>query len=112
MRDLESVVEAIGLDRFALLGLSQGCAVSIAYAIRHPERVSHLVLHGGYGRGRRKRDSTAEIEQADALVTLMRQGWGKENPAFRHVFTSLFIPGATGEQARWFDELQRLVPTN
>jgi pimeloyl-ACP methyl ester carboxylesterase len=109
VRDLESVVEAAGLKRFALLGLSQGCAVSIAYAIRHPERVSHLVLHGGYGRGRRKRGSIQENEQADALVTLMRQGWGKENPAFRHVFTSLFIPGATGEQARWFDELQRVT---
>jgi pimeloyl-ACP methyl ester carboxylesterase len=67
------------------------------------------VLHGGYGRGRRKRGSIQENEQADALVTLMRQGWGKENPAFRHVFTSLFIPGATGEQARWFDELQRVT---
>jgi pimeloyl-ACP methyl ester carboxylesterase/DNA-binding winged helix-turn-helix (wHTH) protein len=109
VRDLESVVEATGLKRFALLGLSQGCAVSVAYAIRHPERVSHLVLHGGYGRGRRKRGSVQENEQADALVTLMRQGWGKENPAFRHVFTSLFIPGASGEQARWFDELQRVT---
>jgi pimeloyl-ACP methyl ester carboxylesterase len=52
LRDLEMVVEANGLDRFALLGISQGAAVAIAYAVAHPERVTHLVLHGGYARGR------------------------------------------------------------
>jgi DNA-binding winged helix-turn-helix (wHTH) protein/pimeloyl-ACP methyl ester carboxylesterase len=109
VRDLESVVDAAGLERFALLGLSQGCAVSIAYAVRHPERVSHLVLYGGYARGRRKRGSIRESQQADALLTLMSQGWGQENPAFRHIFTSLFIPGGTTEQMRWFDDLQRVT---
>lgn len=107
VRDLESVVEATGIDRFALLGISQGCAVSIAYAVRHPERVSHLVLYGGFARGKRKRGSPKEVEQADALLTLMRQGWGRENPAFRQIFTSLFIPGATAEQVQWFNDLQR-----
>jgi pimeloyl-ACP methyl ester carboxylesterase len=42
--DLEAVVDAAGVDRFALLGISQGCSVSIAYAVRHPERVTRLVL--------------------------------------------------------------------
>jgi pimeloyl-ACP methyl ester carboxylesterase len=107
VRDLESVVEATGIDRFALLGISQGCAVSIAYAVRHPERVSHLVLYGGYARGRRKRGSPTETEQAAAVVTLMRQGWGQENPAFRQIFTSLFIPGGSREQVQWFNDLQR-----
>jgi len=106
-RDLESVVEATGIDRFALLGISQGCAVSIAYAVQHPQRVSHLVLYGGFARGRRKRGSPEEVEQADALLTLMRQGWGQENPAFRQIFTSLFIPGATAEQWQWFNDLQQ-----
>jgi pimeloyl-ACP methyl ester carboxylesterase/DNA-binding winged helix-turn-helix (wHTH) protein len=106
-RDLESVVEATGIDRFALLGISQGCAVSIAYAVRYPQRVSHLVLYGGFARGRRKRGSPQEIEQADALLTLMRQGWGQENPAFRQIFTSLFMPGATPEQGHWFNQLQQ-----
>jgi pimeloyl-ACP methyl ester carboxylesterase len=106
-RDLECVVEATGIDRFALLGISQGCAVSIAYAVRYPQRVSHLVLYGGFARGRRKRGSPQEIEQADALLTLMRQGWGQENPAFRQIFTSLFMPGATAEQGHWFNQLQQ-----
>jgi len=109
VRDLESVVDATGLKRFALLGISQGCAVSIAYAVRHPERVSHLVLYGGYARGRRMRGSTEEIEKADATLTLMRFGWGQENPAFRHIFTSLFIPGGSAEQMKWFDDLQRVT---
>ena len=109
IRDLETVVDANGLERFPLLGVSQGCAVSIAYAARHPERVSHLVLYGGYARGRRKRGQQAEIDQADALLTLMRQGWGQENPAFRQIFTSLFIPDATAEQAQWFNDLQRVT---
>lgn len=109
VRDLESVVDANGLKRFPLLGISQGCAVSIAYAVRHPERVSHLVLYGGYARGRRRRGQQGEVDQADALLTLMRQGWGQENPAFRQIFTSLFIPDATAEQAHWFNDLQRMT---
>lgn len=107
VRDLESVVEASGPDRFPLFGLSQGCAVSIAYAARHPERVTHLVLLGGYARGRKKRGSQREVEQADALQALMRLGWGQQNPAFRQLFTSLFIPGGSTEQMLWLNDLQR-----
>ena len=109
VRDLESVVEATGLRRFALMGISQGCAVSVAYAVRHPERVSHLVLYGGFARGRRKRGSVVGTEQSEAFLTLMRHGWGQENPAFRQMFTSLFIPGGTSEQMQWFNDLQRIT---
>jgi len=108
VRDLETVVDAIGLERFPLLGISQGCAVSIAYAVRHPERVSQLILYGGFALGPLKR-SPAETEQALAMMTLMRQGWGTENPAFRQMFTSLFIPEGTKEQFEWFNELQRIA---
>ena len=87
----------------------QGCSVSIAYAARHPERVSHLVLYGGFAVGWRKRPRTeAEKEAGEAMLTLMRLGWGQENPAFRQLFTSQFIPGGTKEQADWFNELQRI----
>jgi pimeloyl-ACP methyl ester carboxylesterase len=109
VRDLESVVDATGLERFALFGISQGCSVSIAYAVRNPHRVSHLVLYGGFARGRRKRNSDAWIQQADAFDTLMRDGWGKENPAFRQVWTSLFVPGGTAEQMQWYNDLQRIT---
>ena len=105
VRDLESVVDAAGLDRFALLGISQGCAVSIVYAIRHPERVSHLVLYGGFARGRARRDP----EHARTLLSLVKQGWGQENPAFRQFFTSLFFPEGTPEQMQWFNDLQRIT---
>ena len=107
VRDLECVIDAAGVDKFALLGISQGCAVSIAYTVRHPERVTRLVLYGGFARGRRKRGSQQDIEGSDAVETLMRQGWGQENPAFRQMFTSLFIPGGTAKQMQWFNELQR-----
>lgn len=107
VRDLETVVEAVGLKQFSLFGMSQGCAVSIAYAVRHPERVSRLVLYGGYARGRRLRGSPRDIEQSDAILTLMREGWGQENPQFRMIFTSRFIPGGTAEQMQWFNDLQR-----
>jgi class 3 adenylate cyclase/pimeloyl-ACP methyl ester carboxylesterase len=110
VRDLETVVNAAGIARFALLGISQGCAVSIAYAVRHPERVSHLILYGGYAVGYSKRArTTAQKEEDDAMLTLMRVGWGKENPAFRQLFTSQFMPGGTKEQADWFNELQRIT---
>jgi len=108
--DLEAVVDAAGITRFALLGISQGCPVSIAYAVRHPERVSHLILYGGYAVGWSKRArSAAQKDEDAAMLTLMRVGWGKENPAFRQLFTSQFIPGGTKEQADWFNELQRMT---
>src|SRR5258708_4858448 len=91
--DLEAVVDAAGVDRFALLGISQGCAVSIAYAVRHPERVSRLVLLGGFALGWKKRARTeADKEAGEAMLTLVRVGWGQENPAFRQMFTSQLIP--------------------
>ncbi len=107
VRDLEAVADASGHERFALFGASQGCAVSIAYAVRHPERVEKLVLFGGFSCGRRVRGNEDEIARSDAMLTLMRTGWGMENPAFRQTFTSLFIPGATQEQMIWFNDLQR-----
>jgi pimeloyl-ACP methyl ester carboxylesterase len=114
VRDLESVIEATGVERFPLFGISQGCAVSIAYTARHPERVSRLVLYGGFARGRRRRGSQEEIEQSKAFITLMRQGWGQDNPAFRQLLTSLFLPGGTPEQMQWYNDLQRVTtsPSN
>jgi class 3 adenylate cyclase/pimeloyl-ACP methyl ester carboxylesterase len=109
VRDLEAVVDAAGLERFDLLGISQGCAVSIAYVVRHPERVRRLVLYGGFAIGWAKRArSAADKEQASAMLTLVRLGWGQENPAFRQMFTSQFAPDATKEQADWFNDLQRI----
>ena len=108
VRDLESVVDAAGLDRFPLLGISQGCAISIEYAIRHPERVTHLILHGGWATGMRVDADAAETAQLDALYTLMLHGWGQDNPAFRQIFTCRFIPEGTPEQFRWMNELMRV----
>ncbi len=107
VRDLETVADACGHERFVLFGASQGCAISVAYAAKHPHRVEKLVLYGGFARGRRVRGTPGEIANAEAMVTLMRTGWGMENPAFRQTFTSLFIPGATHEQMNWFNELQK-----
>jgi DNA-binding SARP family transcriptional activator/pimeloyl-ACP methyl ester carboxylesterase len=109
--DLEAVVDASGIDRFPLVGISQGCAVAIAYAVRHPQRVTRLVLHGGYALGWRSRRDPDEIAAREALMTLIRTGWGRSNPAFRQVFTSLFFPDATAEQVEWFNELQRVSTT-
>ena len=106
VQDLETVVEAAGLERFALLGLSLGCAIAIAYAVRHPERLTHLVLYGGFARGWAVRASPEEIAQRGALRSLMKHGWGQDNPAFRQVFSSRYMPDATTEQMRWMNELQ------
>jgi pimeloyl-ACP methyl ester carboxylesterase/DNA-binding CsgD family transcriptional regulator len=99
--DLEAVVDAAGLERFALLGVSQGAAIAVAYAARHPERISDLVLYGGYARGRRLR---GQREQEEALVAAIRAGWTTEDPAFRHVFSMLFLPHGTPAQMTWYDE--------
>ena len=106
--DLEAVVQAAGLAKFVLFGASQGAAIAIEYAARHPEKVSHLVLYGSYLRGALKRDATPrEIEEAQTLLKIVELGWGRENSAFRQVFANQFIPGGTLEQLRAFDELQR-----
>jgi class 3 adenylate cyclase/pimeloyl-ACP methyl ester carboxylesterase len=104
--DLATVVDAVGLDRFPLFGLSQGCAVSIAYAVRNPDRVSHLILCGGFALGASKL-SPESRERRNALVTLMRLEWGADNPAIRQMFATYLMPGASKEQIDTFNELQR-----
>jgi pimeloyl-ACP methyl ester carboxylesterase/DNA-binding CsgD family transcriptional regulator len=108
VEDLEAVVDAAAPpEPFALLGISQGAAVCIAYAVRHPERVSRLILYGGYARGWWRRGEPEGEREYNAILELVRLGWGKDNPAFRQVFTSRFMPGATDQQIAWFNELCR-----
>jgi DNA-binding winged helix-turn-helix (wHTH) protein/pimeloyl-ACP methyl ester carboxylesterase len=108
VHDLETVVEAAGLDRFPLLGISRGGSIAIAYAVKHPERVTHLVLHGAFAAGVNHAGTPEEIEAHCALASLLRLGWGLNNPAFCKTFTSRFIPESTPEHEQWFDELQRV----
>ncbi len=107
--DLEAVVEAAGLHRFPLLGVSQGGSIAITYAVRHPERVTHLVLYGAYSRGRLARAKTPkECDEFEMLVKLIELGWGREDPSFRQLFTTQFMPDGTPEQHRWFNDLERV----
>jgi DNA-binding winged helix-turn-helix (wHTH) protein/pimeloyl-ACP methyl ester carboxylesterase len=107
VHDLETVVDAAGLSKFALLGISQGGAVAIAYAVRHPERVSHLILCGGYSRGTEHRGRPDAIRVRRALETLVQLNWGKSNPSFFQMVTNLYIPeGASAEDQGWFTDLQ------
>ncbi len=106
--DLETVVDAAGLDRFVLLGISQGGPVAITYAARHPDRVRGLILFGTFMQGRRVRATTVhELEEARVQVQLVRLGWGQDNAAFRRVFAMQFMPEGTQQQWKAFDELQR-----
>jgi pimeloyl-ACP methyl ester carboxylesterase/DNA-binding winged helix-turn-helix (wHTH) protein len=106
--DLEAVVDAAGLDRFPLLGISQGGPVAIAYAVRHPERVTQLVLLGSFAQGRRKSARTPdELALAEAHIEIVRLGWGRPDPTYRQIFVARFLPEATQEQWRSFDELQQ-----
>jgi DNA-binding winged helix-turn-helix (wHTH) protein/pimeloyl-ACP methyl ester carboxylesterase len=108
VRDLETVVDAAGLDRFPLLGISRGGPIAVAYAVKHPERVTHLILYGAFAAGLNHVGRPHELEARRALVSLMRLGWGLSNPAFCKTFTCRFIPEATAEHERWVDELQRV----
>jgi pimeloyl-ACP methyl ester carboxylesterase/DNA-binding winged helix-turn-helix (wHTH) protein len=108
VRDAETIVDTLKLERFTLLGISQGGAIAAAYAARHPERVSHLVLCGAYTCGWRHRAAPREFESRTALLNLTRLGWGQDNPAFRQIFTTRFIPDAGPEQMEWFNDLQRV----
>jgi len=104
--DFESVVDATGLENFDLVGISQGCPVAIAYAVRHPERVNRMVLINGFAVGWQHSRDSEVIESWQAMITLAKTGWGKNSAAFRQVFTSLIFPEATREQANWWNELQ------
>jgi class 3 adenylate cyclase/pimeloyl-ACP methyl ester carboxylesterase len=107
--DMATVADTAGLERFALLGISQGCAFSIRYAVKHPERVTSLVLLGGYLRGRLRRPDPDQKKLYEGLSMMIRDGWGSPNPVFRSFFTSSFIPDAPPEIAASFDELQRIA---
>lgn len=113
VRDLETVVDALGLATFPLLGISSGAAIALAYAARHPERVSRLILLGGFATSYFNPGwSTPEaIEEGETLIKLVELGWGSTQPAFRQVFVSRFMPDATAEQRRVFDDLQKATAT-
>jgi len=107
--DLSAVVDAAGVDRFVLLGVSQGAGVAIQYAVENPDRVSRLVLVGSYAKGRMRQEMTGEqMAEVELLQSIVRVGWGKSHPMFRQVFISMLAPGATEEQKDWFDELMRV----
>lgn len=107
VKDLETLVDALHLEKFPLLGISQGAAVSIEYAVRHPERVSHLVLFGAYAAGWRVDATPETIKEREAVMTLTETGWGQDNPAYRQIFSSTFMPSASIEELNWFNEFQR-----
>ena len=112
VRDLEAVVDAAGLERFALFGHSQGGAIAVEYAVRHPERVTHLVLLGAYARGWMKRDlAPRHIDELLAVLKLVEVGWGRDDPSYRQIFSMGFIPDGTLEQLNSMSELQRMSAT-
>src|SRR5829696_1612145 len=112
VEDLEGVVAAANPEGpFALLGISQGGPICVAYAVKHPERVSHLVLYGAYARGAFRRGDPDRASFYRAMIDLVRLEWGSDNPTFRQVFTSRFIPGGTDEQLGWFNDLCRKTLT-
>jgi pimeloyl-ACP methyl ester carboxylesterase len=108
--DMAAVVEAAGLERFALLGISGGGAISIRYAALHPERVTHLVLIGCCARGGLRRGAASiSREHLDAFCQLVLEGWAQDNDAFRQIMTSQMYPGASAEEMRSFNHMQRMA---
>jgi len=112
VEDVEDVIAAADLrEPFSMLGISQGGAICVAYAVKHPERVSRLVLYGGYARGPYRRGDPDRASFYKAMIDLVRLEWGSDNPTFRQVFTSRFIPGGTEEQLGWYNDLCRKTLT-
>ena len=112
LSDLEAVVDASAIQEpFALLGISQGAAACLAYAVKHPQRVSKLVLYGGYARGPYERGNQESARLYHAIAEIARVGWADQNPVFRQLFTARFMPDASPEQMQWFNELARTTTT-
>jgi pimeloyl-ACP methyl ester carboxylesterase/DNA-binding CsgD family transcriptional regulator len=111
VEDLETVVDSCKLARFVLFGTTIGSITALAYAARHPDRVSHLVLIGGFAVGRMARDPPVLIEETAIELKAIELGWGNDNPAYRQFITSMLIPDATSDQARSHNELMRIAAT-
>lgn len=112
VEDLATVVACNQLQKFALLGISQGASVSIEYAVRHPDKVSHLILFGAYAAGWRVNGSPALQKEREALIALTEAGWGRDDPVYRHIFSSTFLPDATPAELSWFNDFQRLTTSS
>lgn len=112
LKDLEAVVDDLGLDRFALLGMSQGGPTAIRYAVKHPEKVSHLIVYGSYARGRLHRDDTElSPEMLDAMCTLILKGWGSDDESFRELFSARYVSSSNREHIRWLNDLEAISAT-
>lgn len=110
VRDLEAVADDLGWRRFPLLGVCQGGAIALAYAVRHPERVSRVVLYNTYAQGAYTAGvAEHKAQEARALAAMIEVGWGRSRGAFREVFARLFSPSAATEQVAWWEQLQRLT---
>ncbi len=107
--DMDAVVAASGLTRFAMLAISQGCAMAVRYGVRHPQRLRCIVMLAGFARGALKRGSAQQNALHGATTEIIRSAWGDSNPAYRHLFTENFIPDASAAQKAGFDELQRIA---
>jgi pimeloyl-ACP methyl ester carboxylesterase len=107
VKDFEELIAATGLEKFAIFGGCQGAAIAVAYTARHPERVTRLILNGAFANGW-PAPAAGSAEQLHALLTLIRHGWGRDNPAFRQLWSTMFRPDASAEQMDWLNELQRM----
>jgi DNA-binding winged helix-turn-helix (wHTH) protein/pimeloyl-ACP methyl ester carboxylesterase len=107
LRDLEALIEAADLERVTLMGIHQGGAICVAFAARRPDRVARLVLYNGYARGWRHRGIVEEVNRREAILALIRQGWGREHASFRNLMTSMYLPDGTAEQQEWFNAMQK-----
>lgn len=110
-KDFEAVIDAINPERFAILAMSQSASVAIDYAVRHPEKVSKLILYGGYATGRNRRGSDQETDKARTFLSMIHHGWGDEHSAFMRAFSSVYLPNGSPEQIKWFADLQRVTTT-
>ena len=101
--DLGRVIDSLGDEPVALLGISQGGPVAVAYAACHPERVSHLVLYGTYARGKSRRGDPGQVDEARLLIDLARVGWGTKDNTYREIFARQFVPDAQSDEIEWFN---------
>jgi pimeloyl-ACP methyl ester carboxylesterase len=108
LKDFEELIEHVGFNHFAIVGSCQGGPIGTAYAAKHPDRVTKLILYGAFGRGWPAPGSMI-TEQFHAMLTLIRLGWGKDNPAFRQLWTTLFRPDASPAETEWMNEFQRIT---